>query len=640
MKNEELITIVVPCYNVEKYVEKCVDSILNQTYKNLEVILVEDCSTDNTYSVIKKYPKLDKRVKVIKNEKNGGLSFSRNAGIKAANGNYIGFIDSDDYVNETFYEGLMNAIKKEKAEVAICDIRVIYEDIDTQQLVTAFSNEEFNLRNVINSGLAASACNKLFKKELIEEYLFEVGKLNEDIAVVIPALINAKAIAYSPESYYYYIQRNGSIQNSSFSDRRFDIFFGVETTLERIKKNKNYELLKDDLVYNQLIAMFLFVIPKEKNKKRRKEILKKYDNLTRKYNIRKNKNLQEFLEECGSKHRLYYKTLLKFTCTGHYIISNNLISVYDILYKILKKPVIEENIDLNMVIEKAKYQNFLKEEKIKLSVVIPNYNYARFMYQRLYSILRQDYKLYEIIILDDKSSDKSIEVIDEIIKKIKKYVNIKSIYNEENSGSAFKQWQKGVENASGDYVWIAEADDYCKGKLIKNLIKPIKKNKDIRISYADTAFVDADGNIMMNTIKPEIDIMKTGHWDSSYVNNGLDEIKNYSFLNNTIANVSSCIIKNDDYKDVFKEAGKYKQAGDWIFYLYVMAKGEIAYYDKPLNYYRVHGNNVTSVTKKQKHFDELLRIHDNIRKKFGLNKSQEKEIEKRYKFLKKVWGLK
>lgn len=640
MKKDELITIVVPCYNVEKYVEKCVDSILKQTYKNIEVILVEDCSTDNTYNIIKKYPKLDKRVKLIKNEKNGGLSFSRNAGIKAASGKYIGFIDSDDYVNETFYEGLMGAIKKEKAEVAVCDIRVIYEDIDTQQLVTAFSNEEFNLRNVVNSGLAASACNKLFKKELIEQYLFEVGKLNEDIAVVIPALINAKAIAYSPESYYYYIQRGGSIQNSSFSDRRFDIFAGVETTLERIKKNKNYEDLKDDLVYNQLIAMFLFVIPKEKNRKRRKEILKRYDELTRKYNIRKNKNLQEFLKESGSKHRLYYKTLLKFTCTGHYMIANNLISTYDILYKILKKPVINENIDLNMVIEKAKYQASLKEEKIKLSVVVPNYNYARFMYQRLYSILSQNYKLYEIIILDDKSTDKSIEVINEVIKKIKKYVNIRAIYNEENSGSAFKQWQKGVENAKGDYIWIAEADDYCESKLIKNLIKPIKKDQDIQISYADTAFVDADGNIMMNTIKPEIDIMKTGHWDSSYVNNGLDEIKNYSYLNNTIANVSSCIIKNDDYKKVFTEAGKYKQAGDWIFYLYVMAKGKIAYYDKPLNYYRVHGNNVTSVTKKQKHFDELLRIHDNIRKNFGLDKKQEKEIEKRYKFLKRVWGLK
>lgn len=636
---KDLITVVVPCYNVEKYVEKCLDSIMKQTYKNLEIILVEDCSTDNTYNVIKNYSKKDKRIKLIKNEKNSGLSFSRNAGIKAATGKYISFIDSDDYITENFYEDLLEAMKKNKAEVAMCDIKVVYEDTSYTQVAPCFSNDEFNVVNVVNSGLAASACNKLFDKKLISKYLFEVGKVNEDIAVVIPAIVNAKNIAYARDAYYHYIQHKGSIQNSRFSDKRFDIFYGVNTTLERIKDSKKYEELKEDLVFNQLITLFLFVIPKEKDKKRRKEILKKYNELVKEYDIRKNKNLIKFLEDSGARHRVYYKKLIDATCNGHYWIANNLISTYDLLYKILKKPVINTKLTLDDVIAKAKYQASLKEEKIKVSVVVPNYNYARFMYQRLYSILSQNYKIYELIILDDKSSDDSKKIIDEIVSKIKEYVNVRVIYNKENSGSAFKQWRKGFEEAKGDYVWIAEADDYCENNLIKNLIKPIKKDKDIRISYADTAFTDGEGNIIMYTIKPEIDILKTGHWDGNYINNGLDEIKNYSYLNNTIANVSSCIIKKDDYSDIFEEAGKYKQAGDWIFYVYVIAKGKVAYFDKAINYYRVHGNNVTSQTKKQAHFDELVRIHKNFDKDFKLGKKQKEEIEKRYEFLRKVWHL-
>ncbi len=636
---KDLITVVVPCYNVEKYVEKCIDSIMNQTYKNLEIILVEDCSTDNTYDIIKKYPKKDKRIKVIKNEKNSGLSFSRNAGIKAATGKYIGFIDSDDYITENFYENLLKAMKKAKAEVSICDMRIVYEETGFQQGAPCFVNDEFNLVNVVNSGLAASACNKLFDKKIFDKYLFEVGKVNEDIAVVIPAMVNAKNIAYAPDSYYYYIQHAGSIQNSKFSDKRFDIFYGVKTTLERIKKSKKYEELKEDLVFNQLITLFLFVIPKEKDKKRRKEIIKKYNELSKEYNIRKNKNLIKFIEDCGAKHRIYYKQLFRSMCSGHYLIANNLISTYDLLYKILKKPVINTELTIDDVVEKAKYQASLKDEEIKVSVAVPNYNYARFMYQRIYSILSQNYKIYELIILDDKSSDDSKKVMDEIESKIKKYVNVRTIYNKENSGSAFKQWRKGFEEAKGDYVWIAEADDYCESNLLKNLIKPIKKDKNIRISYADTAFTDGDGNIIINTIKPEIDILKTGHWDKSYVNDGLDEITNYSYLNNTIANVSSCIIKKDDYSEIFEEAGKYKQAGDWIFYVYVIAKGKVAYFDKPINYYRVHGNNVTSQTKKQAHFDELVRIHKNFDKDFKLGKKQKEEIEKRYEFLRTVWHL-
>ena len=634
------ISIIVPCYNVEKYVSKCLDSLINQTYKNIEIILVEDCSKDNTFNILNDYIKKDSRIKLIKNKKNSGLSYSRNVGIKHATGNYLGFIDSDDYVSKEFYEKLIKTIFDEKASIAISDIKVVYENNKTETISKCYSGNEFNLINVVNNGLAASACNKLFKKEIFDNYLFAEGKINEDIAVVIPAMANVDKIAYAENVYYYYVQRENSIQNSSFSDKRFDIFYGVDTTLERIKNHKDYNILKDAIVFNQIIVLLIYVISKEKSFKRRKYILKKFNQLSKKYSIRKNIFFWKFLEDCGTKHRIYYKALFKLNCTGHYFFSNILIELYKFLSKVYKKSVIKNDIGLNDVIQLAKYQSSLKEEDIKLSVIIPNYNYARFMYQRIYSILAQKYKIHELIILDDKSTDNSIEIIDEIVSKIKKYINVKVVYNDVNSGSAFKQWKKGFENATGDYVWIAEADDFCENNLIKNLMKPIKKNSNIVISYSDTAFINAEGNVIIKSIRSEIDTQKTNHWNHNYINNGMDEIKEYSFLNNTIANVSSCIIKNGNYSECLKAAGKYKQAGDWLFYMEVMAKGDIAYNHNPLNYYRLHGNNVSSVMNHQKHLDELQSLYDYYIERFKLNSDHKKKIKNRIKFLKKAWGLK
>jgi glycosyltransferase involved in cell wall biosynthesis len=297
------------------------------------------------------------------------------------------------------------------------------------------------------------------------------------------------------------------------------------------------------------------------------------------------------------------------------------------------------NINLKNVIKAAKKQSKLKESDVKISVVIPNYNYANFMYDRFYSILSQNIKLHEIIVLDDNSNDNSRVVIDEIVEKISDYVTIKKIYNTVNSGTPFKQWKKGFKEATGDYVWIAEADDFCSNKMLEKLVDKIKENKKIQIAYVDTAFIDKYGNIALKSIRNEIDIRKTGHWDNSFVENGIYEIENYCFLNCIIANVSSCLIKNENYDDVFEKISSYKQAGDWLFYNLVMKKGDICYISDTINYYRLHGNNVTSLTKKQEHFDEIVRIHDENRKIVKFTKWHEDEIKKRYKFLKRVWKI-
>lgn len=638
MKNPK-ISVIVSVYNTEKYIEKCLDSLLNQTYSNIEIVVINDCSTDGSLKILKKYAKKYDNMILIENKENKGLSYSRNVGLEKATGEYIGYIDSDDYVDSTYYEQMMKAIKKEKSEIAIADMKIVYEDGSFPDYVSKGCNGEVNTLNIIKNGLAASACNKLFKREIIEKYKFSEGKLNEDLAVILPSIVAAKKISYVENNNYYYVQHTGSIQNSRFSDRRFDIFYGVELTLKRIKGCKNYAKISQAIIYEQLIVLLIYVIPKEKNLIRRHHILKKYNQLSKKYNIRKNQYFWKFLEEQGRKHAIYYKILFKLNCNGLYILADLWMLMYDVLRSLLKAKNVKTDANMDDLIEKAKEQSKLKE-KVSVSVVIPNYNYKRFLYQRLYSILSQKEKINEIIILDDCSTDDSRKEIDKIVAELEKYIDIKKVYNEKNSGSAFKQWEKGFSLAKSEYVWIAEADDYCSDKLLKQLVKPVVKNRDIIISYADTAFIDTVGNYLVKSIVPEIDILNTGHWNRNYVNNGKEEFNHYTYLNCTIANVSSCIIKNNNYSRFFKESGKFKQCGDWLLYANIMQLGDVAYSRQTLNYYRIHGSNVSSVTKKQAHMDEMKRVHGYFDEVYGLNKKQKENINKRYKVLAKAWKLK
>lgn len=637
MKNPK-ISVIVPVYNVEKYLDICLDCLVNQTYSNLEIIVINDCSKDNSEKIIKKYLNNFDNIIYVKNKENRGLSFARNVGLEKSSGEYIGYIDSDDYVSYEYYESLMNTMIREKADVVVCDINTVYENDNASNRNYCGSNNNEKI-DFINNGFAASACNKLFKRKNIQEYKFSVGKVNEDLAVIMPIVIKANKVAYNDEVFYNYVQRNNSIQNSSISDKRFDIFYGVNQTLERIKDCNNYLEYKDAIIYNQLITFFLYVIPKEKRLFRRAKLLRKYHRLVKQYEIMKNQYLWNFLASQGKKHRIYYSLLFKLNNSGFSFIASLVISLYR-MSKLFNRRVIKNNINLNDLIILAKKQNNRKKEKISVSAIIPNYNYERFLYQRLYSILNQQYKINEIIILDDYSSDNSRQLIDDVISKLSKYIDIKKEYNTKNSGSAFKQWEKGMDLAKSNYVWIAEADDYCDKRMLKNLIKPVLKNNKIIISYCNTAFIDVSGNIIMKSIVPEIDIMKTGHWNNSYINKGSEEFKSYSFLNCTIANVSSCIIKKENYKEEFKLSGKFKQAGDWLFYVNIMHKGYISYCNKAYNYYRLHGNNVSSVTKKQDHLNELIRIHNYYDEKYKLTDFQKAEVKKRYSFLKKVWNLK
>lgn len=648
MKNNKFgLSIIIPCYNVQEYINKCLDSLKEQLNNiKYEIILIDDCSKDNTKSIIKTRMKnKDLNIVFLENETNIGAGASRNKAVKKAKYNYISFIDADDYLDENYYEEMLKKMIDEDLDVIACDIRLVYEDGRADDIGTSCAGE-VNKINMINTGFAASPCNKIIKKEYLLEYPFAEGIMNEDVASIIAIIANAKKVSCTKETMYNYIQRSSSVQNSSLSIKRFDIFKSIDILKTRIKDNKNYNKIMEAVAFQQLFLFFVYVIPREKNIFKRIHFLKLFRKYSKEYKLEDNKLGQENLTIRGKKAKFYYNLIFNLNNKGFSILSSCVMSIFNLYHNIKyskllssNMSVIKKNLTTEDLIKVAKKQKELPNAKVKVSVVIPNYNYEKFLIQRLYSILYQDYKLHELIILDDCSKDDSRKLIDEIESEINPYIKIKKVYNKENSGTAFKQWERGFNLAEGDYVWIAEADDYCEKNMVALLMNNIEKDNDIVIGYVDTAFIDTYGAKRMKSIKPEIDIQKSGHWDQDFINDGIDEIRNYSYLNCTIANVSSCIIKKGNYNKYLKDSSEYKQAGDWLFYVNVMKNGKVLFINKPLNYYRVHGNNATSTNKKTKHLEEIKKIHGIIKKEFSLTKEHEKKMQERIEFLKNVWGI-
>ena len=273
----------------------------------------------------------------------------------------------------------------------------------------------------------------------------------------------------------------------------------------------------------------------------------------------------------------------------------------------------------------------------KISAVIPNYNYENYIVDRIDSILFQTYPISELIVLDDASSDNSIKVIEKKLAEVReKYptLKIKFIPNQTNSGNVFKQWKKCFQESEGDYLWICEADDSCSPYFLENVMKAFDKDKNVVLSYSESLTMDENDKIMMDNLREWIDIFKTDKWATSFIENGEKYNKNYLVINNTIANVSGAVFqkkKEIPFEKYLSTAEEYKLAGDWYFYQRVLDHGKIAYCRKSLNYHRMHSSSVTLTTKREKEYEEICRIQDDIKNRYSLSKDISLKIDLRRK---------
>ncbi len=225
MNNTELnLSIIVPVYNTEKYLEKCLNSILKNIPKNTEIIIVNDGSPDNSEDIIKKfketYPDIIKYFK----KQNGGLSDAKNFGISKAKGKYVTFVDSDDYVDENMHKEMLGLALEKDADAVYCDVELVYEDGKKSVISCTNTNRDTDYFKMIDTPLMAASWNKIVKKELYDGLIFPVGLNNEDIAITPILFGRAKSIYKIDKPFYKYFQRSGSIQNSGFNEKRFAVF--------------------------------------------------------------------------------------------------------------------------------------------------------------------------------------------------------------------------------------------------------------------------------------------------------------------------------------------------------------------------------------------------------------------------------
>ena len=287
----ELISIIVPVYKVEPYIKRCVQSIIEQSYKNIEIILVDDGSPDKSGEICDEFSKKDERIKVI-HKPNGGLSDARNAGLKIAKGEYIGFVDSDDYIENDMFECLYKLCTENKAQISI----VSYYEYYNGKLISVRKNdklEKFNKTEaikelLIDSKIQSYAWNKLFKRELFDGIIFPTNKNFEDIATTLLLFEKAEKVVLLEEPKYHYLRRNDSIIGkknyktyNDYLNVTYDKFFYLDGKYHELDLYNAYNFVINMIwVYTIIVTFDLDDVYREFEKKYPlfEKLIEKYGN--------------------------------------------------------------------------------------------------------------------------------------------------------------------------------------------------------------------------------------------------------------------------------------------------------------------------------------------------------------------------
>lgn len=236
---DDLITIIIPVYNVIEYITKCLDSVLKQTYQNLEIIVVDDGSVDGSGHVCDEYAQKDSRIRVIHKE-NGGLSDARNAALAVCKGKYISFLDSDDWIENDFVEYLYCLAQKYNADVVECDFKYIdknghlFNSPQNDGNIFVFSSEEALEKLMQGNYIVTSATAKLYKRQIFDELRFPYGKFYEDIPVTYEVMLQNDCIVFGNRPLYNYFYRPGSISCRKFSEKRMDALYFLDESVDKV----------------------------------------------------------------------------------------------------------------------------------------------------------------------------------------------------------------------------------------------------------------------------------------------------------------------------------------------------------------------------------------------------------------------
>ncbi len=276
----------------------------------------------------------------------------------------------------------------------------------------------------------------------------------------------------------------------------------------------------------------------------------------------------------------------------------------------------------------------------KVSVIVPNYNYAKYLKWRILSIAEQTYPIYEMIVLDDASKDESRTVIKKMVaraKQINPEMRVKMIFNKENSGKAISQWIRGVDEASGDYIWIAEADDFSRKDFLAEVMRGYD-DSDVVVAYTESTIINKYGLVVAPNFRRSRDKEGTGHFASSYIRSGKDEIKQIMAIRCTVPNVSAVVFKNTTkFRRALKEALKFEQVGDWYLYAKLLEEGKIFYNKRPMNFFRIHRDSATK--RSEVHVKEVEKMHKYFKDNYKLDEKVTSYMERELARIKLKYGI-
>ena len=303
------VSVVVPIYNVEKYIKKCLDSLVNQTLQEIQIILVNDGSTDESGNIAKEYASKYTNKIIYLEKENGGLSDARNFGMRYTEGEYIAFLDSDDYVENTMYEEMYNKALQENSDYVECDFLWEYPDKIKVDKRIPYSNKKEMLTNV-----RVVAWNKLIKREILEKnnISFPKGLRYEDIEFTYKLIPYLNKVSYVDKEFVHYVQRNNSIANVQ-NERTAEVFTIFDNIIKYYQEKGFYEEYKEELEYSYsriLLCSSLKRICKIKDSKTRKKLIKEtFEKLYQQFPLwKENKILNN-----RSIKNMYMKSINKFT---------------------------------------------------------------------------------------------------------------------------------------------------------------------------------------------------------------------------------------------------------------------------------------------------------------------------------------
>lgn len=259
--SSELISVIVPVYNVENYIAKCINSLLEQTYSNFEVIVVDDGSTDKSISIVKSMTDKDSRFKIV-TKSNGGLSSARNFGVNESKGDYIAFLDSDDYFSSSFLSKMLESKLKYNADITVCQFDLVTEEgiileVRGNYKLNYLTGYQAFLDNLQGISITSGAPNKLYSRGIVEKYPFPEGLLYEDRATMYKMFLDSKVVSFVNEPLFHYLQRPGSIMNSFDNKKLDDRFIVFDSILEELSKRKLIQKLGSEIGICFLLNVYL-----------------------------------------------------------------------------------------------------------------------------------------------------------------------------------------------------------------------------------------------------------------------------------------------------------------------------------------------------------------------------------------------